>query len=98
MNFVEYAAIILLVIIASFVYHLTLSYYSVDKPSVYINCVNGNGSVAWRGDAKYVQYNKGKWSFYDAMSGDEIRTSADCTVTKAKETIQEKGVESEQLK
>lgn len=81
MNFVDYAAITLVIILVSCMYYLTRGSFSAGAESdVYINCVNSDGSIAWSGDAKHVEYYKGKWSFHDAVNGDKISTNADCTI------------------
>lgn len=50
------------------------------KDSVIVQCVNVDGSMAWYGSARDVQFNKGNWSFYSKETGTRVVTSADCTI------------------
>lgn len=76
-SYIAFLSISFLAIVAEACYE-AVTYKPQD--SVIVQCVNCDGSVAWEGIARDVQYSKGKWSFYDAVNGDKISTSADCTI------------------
>ena len=76
-SYIAFLSISFLAIVAEACYE-AVTYKPQD--SVIVQCVNVDGSMAWDGNARDVQYYKGKWSFYAEETNARVSTSADCTI------------------
>jgi len=78
-SYIAFLSISFLAIVAEACYE-AVTYKPQDSVSAFVHCAYDDGSVAWDGNARDVEYYKGKWSFHDAVNGDKISTNADCTI------------------
>jgi len=78
-SYIAFLSISFLAIVAEACYE-AVTYKPQDSVSAFVHCAYDDGSVAWDGNARDVQYNKGKWSFYAEETNARVSTSADCTI------------------